>query len=46
MLTDSKRGEVYVADCGCPDANTSMDRLRRIDLKQRTITTIAGSTQG
>ncbi|XP_057301823.1 NHL repeat-containing protein 2-like [Hydractinia symbiolongicarpus] len=37
---------VYVADCGCLDSEHSTDKIRKVDLKTRKVTTIAGSTQG
>ncbi|XP_047130370.1 NHL repeat-containing protein 2 isoform X1 [Hydra vulgaris] len=43
---DHNKHAVYVADCGCLDSVHRTDKIRKIDIKTGTVTTIAGSTQG
>ncbi|CAK8671807.1 NHL repeat-containing protein 2-like [Clavelina lepadiformis] len=43
---DEQTWNVYVADCGCADTSKENDKIRRINLKEKTVSTVSGSSQG
>jgi len=46
VVHDNRHDILYVADCACPESEHKNDRIRRIDVKTRKVTTLAGSTSG
>jgi len=46
IVFDPTENVLYVADCGCPDTVHSNDRIRKVDINTRHVTTLAGGSQG
>ncbi|XP_068701592.1 NHL repeat-containing protein 2-like isoform X1 [Montipora foliosa] len=46
IVFDPTYNVLYVADCGCPETVHRNDRIRKIDVNSRRVTTLAGGAQG
>lgn len=46
IVFDPNNDVLYVADCGCPETIHSNDRIRKIDIRTKRVTTLAGGPQG